>query len=314
MFPPQLLDKLKPMSRFEISPGEFREPGFQASEWCRRLEEGHILYFPETPFEFPQADIDFLLNQRQSRAKYRKNIAYRPLQDRVTGMAGNSRDVQRMLKVLSKYSRSVTKFLEVGLAPYAVNWRLDYASFRPIQEKGREISQKRRNDLLHVDAFPTRATRGNRILRFFTNINPEEPRHWVVGKPFSESVSGWLAAGMALPQPRESPGSALKRNLARAARRVGLPVPAPSRYDDFMLGLHDFLKASWSYQRDCEKETCFFSPGSSWMVYTDSVPHAALSGRFALEQTFMIDRRAMLFPEKAPVSILEKIVGCSLTD
>ena len=302
------------MSRLEISSGEFHKPDFEASEWCRRLEEGHILYFPETLFEFPQTDIDFLLNQRQSRAKYRKNIAYRPLQDRVTGMAGGSHDGERMLKVLREYSRRVTRFLESGLAPYTTSWRLDYASFRPIQEKGREINQKRRNDLLHVDAFPTRATRGNRILRFFTNINPEEPRHWIVGKPFPESVSGWLESGMTLPQSRESPASALKRNLARAARRAGLPVPAPSRYDEFMLGLHDFLKASENYQRDCERETLYFNPGSSWMVFTDLVPHAALSGRFALEQTFMIDRRAMLLPEKAPVNILEKMVGCSLTD
>src|SRR5437764_4867581 len=43
----------------------------------------------------------------------------------------------------------------------------------------RQLAQKSRNDLIHVDAFPTRPTNGNRILRVFSNISPDIPRVWV---------------------------------------------------------------------------------------------------------------------------------------
>ena len=58
------------------------------------------------------------------------------------------------------YSQSVTAFLTGFLSPYNGQWQLDYASFRPQEEEGRDLPTKKRNDLLHVDAFPTRPTGG----------------------------------------------------------------------------------------------------------------------------------------------------------
>ena len=52
-----------------------------------------------------------------------------------------------------------------------------------------------------------------------------------------------------------------------------------------------------------------FAPGSSWMVYTETVPHAVLAGQYALEQTFLVDPAAMVAPESAPVAVLEKMAG-----
>ena len=46
-----------------------------------------------------------------------------------------------------------------------------------------------------------------------------------------------------------------------------------------------------------------------WLVFTDMVSHAVLSGQFALEQTFIVSKLALVLPEKAPVSVLEKIAG-----
>lgn len=44
------------------------------------------------------------------------------------------------------------------------------------------------------------------------------------------------------------------------------------------------------------------------------VPHAALSGRFALEQMFIVPRHVLLLPQKAPVRILEELAGTPLTN
>ncbi len=76
---------------------------------------------------------------------------------------------------------------------------------------------------------------------------------------------------------------------------------------------HNFLKENRQFQENCSKHRLEFPPGSSWLVFTDMVSHAVLSGRFALEQTFVVPPQAMLEPERAPVSILERLAGFPLT-
>jgi len=53
---------------------------------CGELEAGNILYFPRTPFAFPDEDLQFLLSLKQTDASFHKNIAYRPAEDRITGL------------------------------------------------------------------------------------------------------------------------------------------------------------------------------------------------------------------------------------
>jgi hypothetical protein len=45
------------------------------------------------------------------------------------------------------------------------------------------------------------------------------------------------------------------------------------------------------------------------MVFTDGVPHAVMSGQFALEQTFIVPPGALVSPEASPVRVLEAIKG-----
>ena len=71
---------------------------------------------------------------------------------------------------MRSYSERALAFLWKLLPRYMEKARIDFASFRPQEEEGRDLPTKKRNDLLHVDAFPTRPTRGDMILRFFTNI------------------------------------------------------------------------------------------------------------------------------------------------
>ena len=189
------------------------------------------------------------------------------------------------------FTRSVTRFLESFLSPYAPGWNVDYASFRPQQEEGRRVKFKARNDLLHVDAFPTRPTRGDRIFRFFLNINPVESRRWVTSDTFERLLGTYVGTPeMPFPAAQEGIHSRWSRHLSRWGKALGLPLAAPSRYDDFMLRLHDHLKANRKFQQAEARYRLEFPPGSSWMVFTDFVPHAALSGQFALEQTLVIGR------------------------
>jgi hypothetical protein len=48
------------------------------------------------------------------------------------------------------------------------------------------------------------------------------------------------------------------------------------------------------------------------MVYTDMVPHAVLSGQYALEQTFLVEHGAMVSPESSPLSVLQAMTHSAL--
>jgi hypothetical protein len=288
----------------------------RAREACRSLEEGGILFFKSPPFSFPQQDREFLLGAQQSALLVHKNISYRPTTDVLRGLsdADESRK-DRLREIMAGYSKQATAFLDRFLAPYASSKQLDYASFRPIEEEARPNSLHKRNDLLHVDAFPTRPTYGGRILRIFTNINPQQERRWRTTVPFPELVET-IGAEADLKGHAKRLTSAMRsgsRSVVRGIKKVlPLPVADRSAYDSMMLGLHDKMKENSRFQETCPKFDYSFAPGTSWMCYTDGVSHAVLSGRFAIEQTYIIPVEGLVAPEASPIRVLEKWCGREL--
>jgi 3-deoxy-D-manno-octulosonic acid hydroxylase-like protein len=275
----------------------------------RALEQGRILLFSPSPVALREEDLGLLLRQRPDGARYHKNIAYRPAEDRVTGAARRGDDAAGLTRVLREYSRSVVRFTASILPAYAAAWRVDFASFRSEEEEGRALPLRCRNDLVHVDAFPTRPTRGDRILRVFTNVNPEDPRVWASGGTFEDLAARFASASGLLARARRQGARGALRRLAHAA---GLPVAVRSPYDRFMLSFHNYLKENQAFQEESGKATLRFPAGCTWMVFTDMVSHAVLAGRYALEQTFIVPLQAMALPEKAPIAILERIAGARL--
>jgi len=278
-----------------------------SAEYYQQLESGNVLFFPKTPFEFAKQDIDFLLNQRQQDASYHKNIAYKPNQDKVTGVA-SSEQREQLRSIMSKYCKTVTALLTTVLPKYAEKWDLDYTSFRPQEEEGRKLSLHSRNDLLHVDAFPGRPTNGNRILRFFTNINPTQVRVWQTSDSF-DVLAYEFAMEAGLMKIAKWIKSPMRKAAMSVAKTVGLPTGKRAPYDQFMLRFHDFLKENTRFQQNCPKLRTEFPPGCCWLVFTDMVSHSVLSGQYALEQTFIVARESMNDTEKAPINILESICG-----
>jgi len=282
--------------------------GRDGHEHCRLLEEGHLLVLPELPFALADDERAFLFEQQL--ARHQKNIAYHPQRDRVTGcVEHHPGDRDRLRAIMRDYSQRVTRFVAALLPLYARTWRVDYASFRPLEEERRPLPRRARNDVLHTDAFPSRPTNGDRILRVFTNINPSTARRWVTTDTFDVLVQRF-AGSPGLPLPAATPW----HRLVSAAHAVGLPVRRRSLYDQFMLRFHNYLKDNRQFQVSCTKRVWEFPPNSTWIVFTDFVPHAALSGRCALEQTFIVSRRSLVLLEKAPLSILENLCGAPLTE
>src|SRR5204863_1375475 len=103
------------------------------------------------------------------------------------------------------------------------------ASFRPAEIAGRTTTWRKDDTRLHVDSFPATPSGGRRILRVFTNVNPDgRPRAWRVGDAF-EGVAARFADRLRLPPPFS--GHLLA--LARVTKSPRTP------YDALMLQLHD---------------------------------------------------------------------------
>jgi len=99
-------------------------------------------------------------------------------------------------------------------------------------------------------------------------------------------------------------------SLARALR---LRKANRSPYDDLMHRCHNAMKEDANFQETTPKNRWEFPPNSSWMVFTDCVSHAVLSGQYALEQTLLIPQSALVEPQRSPLAILESLTGRRLT-
>jgi hypothetical protein len=283
-----------------------RRPGCSAS-LAERLEQGEVIHYPTCPFAMAAGgDLQFLLAQRLG-SKAHKNISYNPHTGQVAGFLRHSAEqAERLRRLLEDFADTATAWLAATLPCYARSWARDRVSFRPEEEATRRLRLKARNDLLHVDAFPSRPTQGRRILRLFVNINPSEPRVWVTSDPFARLLERFgKEAGL--------PTAGSAGWTTRLGQKVlGLFQSGRRRrtvYDTFMLRFHDFLKANEEFQERGPKRFWTFLPGSAWLVFTDTASHAALRGRFALEHSFFVGPESLALPEESPPALLERACG-----
>jgi 3-deoxy-D-manno-octulosonic acid hydroxylase-like protein len=287
------------MTKLETFPGSAWQPHLEAAEQARAveaLEAGQILFFPALGFAIEPEERRFLADGWSAAAK---NISYELARQALTNTRAEGEDAAGLARLMSRYARATQALVEAVIPSYRGRLEMARTSFRPIEIEGRPSSPRHDDTRLHIDAFPSRPTAGRRILRVFSNINPKgQVRLWRVGEPF-ESVARQFYER--LPKPR--PGSA----LVHAA--LGLTKGRRRAYDHYMLQLHDAMKRDDRYQSAGSFEEIRFPAGATWIVFTDQVPHAALAGRHALEQTFHLDPDRMKHPERSPLRVLEGLMG-----
>ena len=114
--PPSGTDRIAGMSRLVTVKDESalkQSDAERGRALCGELEAGNILYFPQTPFTFPDDDLQFLLGLKQTDASFHKNIAYRPAEDRITGLDKSAQgpEVDRLRAIVAGYSRRSAEFL-----------------------------------------------------------------------------------------------------------------------------------------------------------------------------------------------------------
>jgi hypothetical protein len=263
------------------------------------LESGKIVFLPALRFELSHTEERFL-SPRFLRG-HSKNISFRPASGDLGVVQCSPEEQSALAAMLGQFYTQASSLVWALLPRYREVIAPGFTSFRPAEISTRTTSWRKDDTRLHVDAFPSRPLEGRRILRVFSNVNPSVPRIWRAGEAFE------IVAERFLPRvQRPFPGSSW------LLHRMRLTKTRRTAYDHFMIGIHDAMKSDQRYQQDSPQVNIAMPPGSTWLCFTDSVPHAAMSGQFALEQTFYVPVEAMRDPAKSPLRVLERLAGRQL--
>jgi hypothetical protein len=268
-------------------------------EWIRdravcSLESGAVLFFPRLAFPVGTSERFLLSPCVLARGK---NVCFDPRTGRLgpthVGEAGR----ELLIAMLRRFVGAATTLVESVLPGYAATLRPGRTSLRPVEIARRGSSWRKDDTRLHVDSFPSSPLRGRRILRVFSNVNPAGvARTWRVGEPF-ECVAKKFLSSLSLRR-WGSEWFLAAAHITRGRR---------SLYDRCMLQMHDAMKSDLAYQRQASQRVVEFPAGSTWIVFTDQVSHAVLSGQHALEQTFYLPVSGMEDSSKSPLRVLERL-------
>jgi hypothetical protein len=268
----------------------------EGEDLVARLERGDVLFFPHLPFAVEPDEAPLFSPDILSSAK---NASFDPASGRTGGTTLEGAHRERLGRLMSRFSARAASLVDRVLPAYRGRLQRARASFRPAEIAGRTTSWRKDDSRLHVDSFPASPVQGRRILRVFSNVNPEgRARSWRVGEEF-EPLARRFAASLSLPWPGQ----------AVILRAVGVTKSTRSAYDALMLQLHDRMKEDERYQQSAPQVAFDFPSGTTWATFTDEVSHAAMAGQYQLEQTFLLPVEAMRSPERSPLRILERLKG-----
>jgi hypothetical protein len=264
--------------------------------WIQALETGKVLYFPRLAFMPSQQEQRFFTPDiRDPKAR---NISL-DANGQLKGAVGDDATQAELAAMVGRFRMQAHMLINSLLPRYTNALRLAPTSYRPTQVETRAQSWRADDRRLHVDAFPSRPNYGERILRVFTNLNPEgTPRVWRVGEPFEVVAQRFL--------PRAKSYSAWQAKTLNALR---VTKSLRSEYDHLMLQLHDGMKSDLEYQRDATQITMPFAAGSVWVCFSDQASHAVMSGQYMMEQTFHLPVSQQYDPEASPLAILKRLTG-----
>jgi len=267
--------------------------------WIAGLESGKVLYFPQLPFELlPEEKV---LLKPEIRDPKVRNISL-DAAGHLKGAVGDTATQLALALMIGRFREQAQSLVYSLLPKYQGALRLAPTSYRPTRVETRAQSWRADDRRLHVDAFPSRPNYGERILRVFSNINPDGvPRVWRVGEPFETVARKFV--------PRAKPYVAWQ---AKALKALHVTKSLRSEYDHLMLQLHDGMKGDMAYQESAGQVTMPFAAGSVWVCFSDQASHAVMSGQYMLEQTLHLPPEKQYDPTASPLAILSKLTGRQL--
>jgi hypothetical protein len=270
--------------------------------WIAALEAGKVLYFPNFGAHgfVPQKE-ELALFREDIRDPKVRNISL-DAGGKLKGVVGDEATQALAAGMIGRFRAEAEGLLGNLVPRYGEYLRRGATSFRPSKVENRVQSWRADDRRLHVDAFPSRPNRGERLLRVFTNVNLEgAPRVWRVGEPFEDVATRFL--------PR------LKKYVpwqAKALNMLGVTKSLRTEYDHLMLQLHDAMKSDLDYQKNAPQVTFGFPPGCAWVCFSDQASHSVMAGQYMMEYTAQLSPMQQYDKESSPLAILTRLQGHAL--
>jgi hypothetical protein len=270
--------------------------------WIAALEAGKVLYFPNfAEHGFTPQKEELALFREDIRDPKVRNISL-DAAGRLKGVIGDEAIQALAAGMIGRFRAQAEGLLGKLVPRYSEHLRRGSVSFRPSKVETRVQSWRADDRRMHVDAFPSRPNRGERLLRVFTNVNLEgQPRVWRVGEPFEDVARHFL--------PRVKPYVPWQ---ARALELLHVTKSLRSEYDHLMLQLHDAMKGDLDYQKNAPQVTFGFPPGCAWVCFSDQTSHAVMSGQYMMEYTSQLSPTQQYDKEASPLAILTRLQGHAL--
>ena len=286
------------MSLYEIQTDRWQidDIGLDHGQIVGALESGQVLFLPSLRFAVEPGEARIFTPSILGGAK---NASFDPRTQRLGSTTLSGTDAEMLRGLMRRFSAAAASLVDGLLPAYRGSVVQARASFRPAEIAGRVTSWRKDDTRLHVDSFPATPSGGRRILRLFTNVNPEgRARAWRIGGAF-EPVATRFADELRVPFP----------GLGHLLALLRITKSPRTAYDALMLQLHDAMKRDEGFQKSTQQTAIDFPAGSTWLAFTDQVGHAATAGQYQLEQTFLLPVDAMSDPTRSPLRVLERLKG-----
>ena len=227
----------------------------------------------------------------------------------IRGIKAPAEIEQHTQAILKDYQDRVEACLHRLIPSFTPGWISATSSLRVFEENNRGIPIRARSDRIHLDAGTYGAARGDLILRFLTNLDDKERVWRCKGTVFDLVETFGEAAGLQRNQDLlqdsiiNRVGSGMVRGLSKVFPTMR--TLERSAYDQSMRHMHNYMKESDEFHRDCEGMVEIrFPPRSCWLVFADMAGHSCLSGEFAMINTFIVPRKNFRHQEFTPWEVL----------
>ena len=195
------------------------------------LEEGGVLFFPHLGFLIEEVENQFLSPAIVGKSK---NVSFDISTGKLRGSSVGEAEIKLLKNMMQRFATYGNDLLFNLLPHYKAGLMESRTSFRPAEIVDRQTSWRKDDTRLHVDSFPSLPVHDKRILRVFSNVNPQgKSRFWRLGESFESVASRYLSS---LTNP--------VWGISQLLQLCGITKSRRSTYDHFMLQLHDRIRHS----------------------------------------------------------------------
>lgn len=216
----------------------------------------------------------------------------------------NQPEAAEFIRFLNSFYQAAEKRLIQAIPHWKGSLIPDRVCWRPWELATRRVRWNARDDFFHLDHFPKRPSKGNRIVRVFINAGRSDPIVWASTKPLNQLLEDGRKYG----KPKVfSHLETIRREATRKNNWWGLADKEISIHDAVYKTIHDKLKRDEVFQEETIRKIYRFSPGSVWMAMTDSCCHSFLRGSWMVDATWFLPADLCIRQDLVPARLLGTI-------